>query len=558
MNLPAVWPYGCRDAVEVGAQLGPADAQFAALLTLVVPQATSPEPAGRGEPAGPPERADGSIQREEEQDPVREGEKGGSFRASAQGVTLPGPGGLTAQAARVHAPVLDARISQLLEAPATDDPRPARGAELSASPRRQLGIAGSARPARPGLPLAMQVVAADAGPEARARGESPAPAASPGPATRGRRSEVEPGGADPVPLQPQFRGDELELPRLAARRARAAGLAVLPGTRQEHHSELVTAAPSPEPPVSPGQPGFREVASSDMPRGAAQGREGKPRSESGAAASVDGLRELRASGPERGPASTPGTESLSDAGAENLPRPEVSAGRANSREGLEPRTASGRRVEAPVTVAEMHPPAAAEGRLREPGMQAAPGGDSAGTAPEASPDEEAATREPGVGRFEERDQGTVEVAQRTGRAAWTAPEAQRAREEGASLKPGANHPAPAEKPLATSAPHRLRLELRDTRGEPVRVEVRARSDTVWARVEASPELAQAVRGEAAGLYQALGGRGLSLAGLEVDILPRGRGRGPEEPVPVGPSGRARTQRRVEHVRLAAGSVDYVV
>lgn len=552
MNLPAVWPYGSREAVEVGAQLGPADAQFATLLTLVVPQGTSPEPVGRGEPAGPPERADGSIQREEEQDPVPEGEKGGNFRASARGVALPGPGGLTAQAARVHAPVLDARISQLLEAPATDDPRPARGAELSAGPHKQLGIAGSPRPARPGLPVAMQVVAADASLEARARDESPAPA------TRGRRSEVEPGGADPVPLQPQFQGDELEPPRLAARRTRAAGLAVLPGTTQEHHSELATAAPSPEPPVSPGQPGSTEVASSDTPRGAGQGQEGKPRSESGAAASVDGLRELRASGPERGPAPTPGTESLSGAGAENLPRPEVSAGRANSRDGLEPRTASGPMVEAPVTVAETHPPAAAEGRLREPGMQAAPGGDSAGTAPEASPDEEAATREPGVGRFEERDQGTVEVAQRTGRAAWTAPEAQRAREEGASREPGANHPAPAEKPLATSAPNRLRLELRDTRGEPVRVEVRARSDTVWARVEASPELAQAVRGEAAGLYQALGGRGLSLAGLEVDILPRGRGRGPEEPVPVGPSGRARTQRRVEQVRLAAGSVDYVV
>ncbi|MDR7399071.1 MAG: hypothetical protein QN144_07185 [Armatimonadota bacterium] len=117
---------------------------------------------------------------------------------------------------------------------------------------------------------------------------------------------------------------------------------------------------------------------------------------------------------------------------------------------------------------------------------------------------------------------------------------------------------PPEAPSQTSAPQRLRLELRDTRGEPVRLEVRARSDTVWARVEASPEVAQAVRDEAAGLHQALGGRGLSLAGLEVDILPRGRGRGPEEPVPVGPSGRVRTQRRVDQVRMAAGSVDYVV
>ena len=561
MNLPAVWPCGSPEAVEVRAQLGLADAQFAALLALMVPQARCPEPGGRAEPAGPPERADGSIQQEAEHDAVSEGETGESSRASAQGVALPGPVGLTAPAARVHAPVLDARTSELLEAPATDAPRPARGAELSTGPRRQLGIAGSARPTPPGLPVAMQVVAADASLEAGARRESRAPAASPAPATRAPRSEVEPEGADPVPLPPQFHGAELELPRLAAGRPHAAGLVVLPGTRQEHHSDLVTAAPSSEPLVSPGHPGPTEVPSSvpssELPRGSGQGQEGKPRSESGAAASVDGLRELRAWRPEPGPASTPGSGPLSDAGAPNVAGPGVSVGQADLPEGLEPRGQSEPGPEAQLTVAET-PPRAAGVRLREPGMQAAPSGDSAGAPLEASPDEEAARREPGLGRFEERAKRTLEVAQRTGRAAWTAPEAHGAREEGAPREPGAAAPVPPEAPSQTSAPQRLRLELRDTRGEPVRLEVRARSDTVWARVEASPEVAQAVRGEAAGLHQALGGRGLSLAGLEVDILPRGRGRGPEEPVPVGPSGRVRTQRRVDHVRMAAGSVDYVV
>lgn len=537
MNLPAVCLYGSREAAEIAAQLGPADAQFAALLALVVPQARSPEAGGRGEPAGPEERADGSIQAGEEQGAAPEEEKGESLRASAEGLALPGPGGFTAQAARVHAAFVEARTSELLEASATDEPGPAGGGEPSGGPRKQLGVAGSARPTRPELPVATQVVAADAGVDARARGESSAPAAWPAPATHGRRSKADSGGADPVPLQPQFQGDGPELPRVAAGGTYTAGLAVLPGTGQEHYSELVTATPSSERLVSPGHPGPTEVASSEVSRGAGEGQEGKPRSESGAAALGDGVWALRASRPEPGPAPTSGTGSLVHGGSGNVAEPGA---------------------EAPLTVAETRPSAAAEGRLQEPGRRAAPGGDSAGTAPEASPDQEAATPEPGDGRFEERDQGTVEVAQRTGRAAWTAPEAQRAREEGASREPGANRPAPLEKPLATSPPQRLRLELRDTRGEPVRLDVRARSDTVWARVEASPELAQAVRGEAVELHQALGGRGLFLAGLEVDILPRGRGRGPDEPVPVGTSGRARTQRRVEQVRLAAGTVDYVV
>lgn len=126
----------------------------------------------------------------------------------------------------------------------------------------------------------------------------------------------------------------------------------------------------------------------------------------------------------------------------------------------------------------------------------------------------------------------------------------------------AEQPAPApqlpREREAAPAPSRLRVELQDAGGEPVRVEVRARSDTVWARVEGSPQVAHAVRAEAQTLHQALQGQGLSLAGLEVDTLPRGRSGAFDEPPAPGPSGRAKPHRRVEEVRVAPGSVDYVV
>ncbi|MCS7235346.1 MAG: hypothetical protein RMM30_05150 [Armatimonadota bacterium] len=139
----------------------------------------------------------------------------------------------------------------------------------------------------------------------------------------------------------------------------------------------------------------------------------------------------------------------------------------------------------------------------------------------------------------------------------------RASESGPSEAGPAGEPAPApqlprERTEAPRASYRLQVELQDARGEPVRVEVRARSDTVWARVEGSPQVAQAVRGEAQALYQALQGQGLSLVGLEVDTLPRGRTGAFDEPRAYAPSGRAKAHRHVEEIRAAPGSVDYVV
>ncbi len=558
MNLPGVCTYGSREPVEVGPSSGPTDAQFAALLALVVPQVSSPEPepAGRAEFGGPVDRADGSIQREEEQGAVPEGEKGERCRASTEEGAVAGPGGLTPQAAHVHVPVPGVGVCGLLEAPATDGRGPDTSGELAVGPRQPPEVGGFTRATPSGLPPARQTAGERPTPEARARDTSEVPSPSPPPAAQVRGTKEKSGGADPVPFPPQFHGEELELPRVAAGRGHAAGAAVLSVSGQEHSSEVLTAAPSPQPPVSPAHPGPAAV-SPEVPRAADPGRGGKPRGESGAAVLVDGLGELRVSGGDAGLASAPGLGSLPGVGGANVPRAGGSVGQDHSPEGFQARGGSGPGLEAQPTVA-ASPPPAPEDTLREPGMQAAASSDSAGAAaPEVPPQEEAVAREPRVGRFKERAERTLEVAQRTGRAGWTPPQAQAGREEGAPREPDAAAPAPPEKP-PTSPPQRLRLELQDTQGEPVRVEVRARSDTVWARVEASPGVAQAVRGELVGLHQALGGRGLSLAGLEVDILPRGRGRGPDAPMAVGTLGRGRTQRRVEEVRLAAGSVDYVV
>lgn len=133
------------------------------------------------------------------------------------------------------------------------------------------------------------------------------------------------------------------------------------------------------------------------------------------------------------------------------------------------------------------------------------------------------------------------------------------------------HPDPAGGPEAAprahqttpdrpepAAPHRLRLELEDARGEPVRLEVRAASEAVWARLEGGPEVVRVVRDHAHTLHQALAERGLSLAGLEVDTFPHSRPDVPEPPAVVPAPGRSKAVRREVQVRAAAGSVDYVV
>lgn len=125
-----------------------------------------------------------------------------------------------------------------------------------------------------------------------------------------------------------------------------------------------------------------------------------------------------------------------------------------------------------------------------------------------------------------------------------------------SVEPAPEVRAWPERPEPHSAPHRLQVEVPDARGDPVRVDVRARSEAVWVRVEGGPEVAQAVREGQLPLQHALGQHGLSLAGLEVDTLPRSR-RGPEDlPPPVGQ--RTSPPRRPSAVRVVEGSVDYVV
>ncbi len=105
-------------------------------------------------------------------------------------------------------------------------------------------------------------------------------------------------------------------------------------------------------------------------------------------------------------------------------------------------------------------------------------------------------------------------------------------------------------------PQRLRVEVPDVRGDPVQVEVRARSEMVWVRVEGGPEVAQVLRGHAEGLQRALGHHGLSLVGLEVDTPGSRRHEPPEPPHPPTPP--PRPARRWETVQAVVGAVDYVV
>jgi hypothetical protein len=99
------------------------------------------------------------------------------------------------------------------------------------------------------------------------------------------------------------------------------------------------------------------------------------------------------------------------------------------------------------------------------------------------------------------------------------------------------------------------VEVPDVRGEPVHVEVRARSEMVWVRVEGGPEVAQVLRGHAEGLQRALIHHGLALVGLEVDTAGSRRYKPSEAPPPAPPP---RPVRRWEAVRVVEGAVDYVV
>jgi len=109
-------------------------------------------------------------------------------------------------------------------------------------------------------------------------------------------------------------------------------------------------------------------------------------------------------------------------------------------------------------------------------------------------------------------------------------------------------------------PNRLRLEFPDRWGEPVRMEVRGRSDAVWARVEGGLEVARMVRAHESALHHALSERGVALLGLEVGVLAQGDGRAPG--TPESPEAfwlrPARARSPTGERRRKVGAVDYVV
>ncbi|MDR7415639.1 MAG: hypothetical protein QN193_00645 [Armatimonadota bacterium] len=119
---------------------------------------------------------------------------------------------------------------------------------------------------------------------------------------------------------------------------------------------------------------------------------------------------------------------------------------------------------------------------------------------------------------------------------------------------------PQERSEYAPLPNRLRLELSDRWGEPVRMEVRGRSEAVWARVEGGPEVARVVRSHEPALHHALSERGVALLGLEVGVLAQGDGRAPGTPEPpqalwIRP---ARARSPTDGARRKVGTVDYVV
>lgn len=123
--------------------------------------------------------------------------------------------------------------------------------------------------------------------------------------------------------------------------------------------------------------------------------------------------------------------------------------------------------------------------------------------------------------------------------------------------PARHHGPASEQRDPPSGGSRLRLEVEDARGDVVHVDVRTRSEAVWARVEAGPEVAQLLRAQAPALQRALGAQGLTLAGLDVGTLPQGGGRAQPQAEPAV-LWRPRTPRRAVAPARTSGAVDYVV
>ncbi len=99
--------------------------------------------------------------------------------------------------------------------------------------------------------------------------------------------------------------------------------------------------------------------------------------------------------------------------------------------------------------------------------------------------------------------------------------------------------------------------MQDTWGGVVRLDVRARSDAVWARVEGGPEVVHLLRAQADALHRALGEYGLTLVGLDVGSLPHWSG-GTEPQPQFAPPGRPRAVRRPALPPPGGSAVDYVV
>lgn len=130
-------------------------------------------------------------------------------------------------------------------------------------------------------------------------------------------------------------------------------------------------------------------------------------------------------------------------------------------------------------------------------------------------------------------------------------------DEAKRIATGRESAPPPDRPEQSLGPSRLRVEVQDTWGGVVRLDVRARSDAVWARVEGGPEVVHLLRAQADALHRALGEYGLTLAGLDVGSLPHWSG-GTEPQPQFAPPGRPRAIRRPATPPPGGRAVDYVV
>lgn len=531
MNVLPVCARGAADPWQLVAPAVGADAEFVALLQLLAPQARPPSPelAGGGETAEARGRADAAAQRQEKRAPVPEGEQGDAEAAPARpqrpGIAKAGDAWTGAEAAWVSVQPPQGSTAGAADGSPAVHPRPA------AAPREGRTQSDEAWPLH-----------------AEGRAPSAAPVGRAVPAVQGPPVRTVPppeGGDNP-------RGGARELPtgtvpavRLVGDDVRGqAGVSPAPVGFSDPMGpapRAVAAHAPAEPPAKPLPPGADPHVAPDVedmqagaPQTAVQGDAGvEPHPHAAEAGQARASTGAPPPAPER---------TTEPAGQPEVP---LTPGRVHTepREGHAPGTRRDEAVAPPVPdpvvgpgVADVSWGTGTDGVDQGSGQ----GGDPANVADEA-------TR----GRRRRTSEARAELG------GWSSPHGHRAGEAGPAERP-APPQLPRERADGASPPHRLQVELEDTWGQPVRVEVRARSEVVWARVEGSGQVAQAVRGEAHALQQLLAGRGISLAGLEIDTLPQGRTRTFHDLPPVPGQGRPKPLLRVGEVRDAAGSVDYVV